>query len=163
MRYRTSPMALILVCCLAISADASPASDVLFRGTKIVLPARDKDAIAAKLGFKLSKDRKGFVDDEGREVSTTVRALELNGDTTPEVLVILGSAALFGAAGSAVVLYVKRRGTYESNLGFPAADVEVLPARTRGYRHLRISGPGFECPVWKWNGRDYTFSHKVKC
>ncbi|MGQ0571596.1 MAG: hypothetical protein ACT4P5_19005, partial [Armatimonadota bacterium] len=93
-----------------------------------------------------------------------VRELNLNADKTPEVLVILGSVALFGNAGSAVSLFVKGpKGRYVANLGFPAADVKVLPTRTKGYQDLIVLGPGFECPVWRWNGSGYDFSHKVKC
>lgn len=158
-------LAVILPCMLASTALASPASDVLFRGAKMSLGLKDREEIARQVGLKLSKDGKHFVDDQGKQLTIEVRELKLNADKTPEVLVIIGgSAALFGLAGSGVQLYVKdRRSRYVQNLGFPAADVKVLPTRTKGYQDLQILGPGFQCPVWRWNGTMYDFSHTVKC
>jgi hypothetical protein len=154
----------VLVCFLALPAYANPASDLLFRGGKASLSTQDKEAIAKLVGLKLSKDQKQFVDDEGRAVQAAARELHLNADKIPEVLVTLGSVALFGNAGSGVQLYIKDpKGRYVMNLGFPAADVKVLPTRTRGYQDLQILGPGFQCPIWRWNGKAYDFSHKVKC
>jgi len=113
----------------------------------------------------LSKDKKSFVDEVGHTLTVEVRELHLNADRIPEVLVIIGgSTFMFGMTGSGVQLYVKdSRGQYISNLGFPAADVKVLPTRKKGYRDLQILGPGFECPVWRWNGSMYDFSHAIKC
>jgi hypothetical protein len=86
-------------------------------------------------------------------------------DALQGVLVIIsGSTALFGSAGSGVQLYVKNsQGRYVQNLGVPAADVKVLTTRTKGYRDLLILGPGFQCPVWRWNGSRYDYSRTVKC
>lgn len=154
-----------LVFVLASVASASPASDLLFKGVKTSLSSQDRESIARQVGLTLSKDKKSFVDETGRTLAVEVRELHLNADRKPEVLVIIsGSAFLFGSAGSGVQLYVKNsQGRYVQNLGFPAADVKVLTARTKGYQDLLILGPGFQCPVWRWNGSSYDYSHTVKC
>jgi hypothetical protein len=158
-------VSVVLVFVLASVASASPASDLLFKGVKTSLSSQDRESIAKQVGLTLSKDRKSFVDDVGRTLTVKVRELHLNADRKPEVLVVIsGSTFLFGSAGSGVQLYVKNsQGRYLSNLGFPAADVKVLTARTKGYRDLLIQGPGFQCPVWRWNRSSYVYSHTVKC
>lgn len=145
--------------------NASPVSDLLFKGVKTSLSSQDKESIAKQVGLRLSKDRKSFVDEVGNTLAVEVRELHLNTDRKLEVLIIVsGSVYLFGNAGSGVQLYVKNsQGRYVQNLGFPAADVTVLQASTKGYRDLMIRGPGFECPVWRWDGKSYVYSHTVKC
>jgi hypothetical protein len=39
---------------------------------------------------------------------------------------------------------------------------DVLATGNQGYPDLLIGGPGFEYPVWRWNGKAYTFSKNVK-
>lgn len=154
-----------LVLSLTSFVDASPVSDLLFKGVKTSLSSQDKESIAKQVGLKLSKDRKSFVDEVGNTLAVEVRELHLNADRKPEVLIIIsGSTFLFGSAESGVQLYVKNsQGRYLRNLGFPAADVKVLTTRTRGYLDLLILGPGFQCPVWRWNGSSYDYSQTVKC
>ncbi len=148
---------------VASSGFASRESDLLFRGVKTSLTPAAQGQIAELVELKVSKDGKSLTDADGNPVGAQVRELHLNADTIAEVLVIL-SGPMYGQAGSAVMLYVKNaRGKYVMNLGFPAADVEIRPTKTRGFSDLTILGPGFECPVWKWNGTEYAFSHNVKC
>jgi len=155
----------VLICLLVSMAYGSPASVLLFRGANTSLRDRDKEAIAKQTGLTLSKDKTSFVDEVGHTLTVVVRELQLNADKIPEVLVIIsGSTFMFGTTGSGVQLYVKdSKRHYVGNLGFPAADVKVLATRTKGYRDLQILGPGFDCPVWRWNGSTYTFSHTIKC
>jgi hypothetical protein len=129
----------VLVCLLASAAHASPAADLLFRGAKTSIGAQDREAIAKHVGLTLSKDKKRFVDEQGQTLSVEVRELYLNADRIPEVFVIVsGSTAMYGI-------------------------VKPLRTRTRGFQDLQILGPGFRCPVWRWNGRQYNFSHAVSC
>lgn len=123
----------VLIFLVASMAHASSASAVLFRG--------------------------------GNKLMVEVRELHLNADRVPEVLVIIsGSTFMFGSTGSGVRLFVKgSNGQYVMNLGFPGADVNVLSTQRKGYRDLQIAGPGFECPVWRWNGSRYDYSHTIKC
>lgn len=155
----------VLIFLVASNAHASPASAVLFRGVKTSLGDRDREAIAKQVGLTLSKDKRSFVDETGNTLRIEVRELHLNADRAPEVLVIIsGSTFMFGSTGSGVQLYVKgSNGRYVMNLGFPGADVKVLSTQKKGYRDLQIAGPGFECPVWRWNGSRYDYSHTIKC
>lgn len=133
----------VLVFVLTSVGYASPASDLLFKGVK-TLSSQDRESIAKQVGLTLSKDKKSFVDETGQPLTVEIRELHLNADRKPEVLVIIsGSAAMFGLAGSGVQLYVKNsKGLYVRNLGFPAADVKVLTTRTKGYRGPADPGSG---------------------
>jgi len=165
MTRSTVGLGAVLVFVLTSVGYASPVSDLLFKGVKTSLSSQDRESIAKQVGLTLSKDKKSFVDETGQPLTVEIRELHLNADRKPEVLVIIcGSAAMFGLAGSGVQLYVKNsKGLYVRNLGFPAADVKILTTRTKGYRDLLILGPGFQCPVWRWNGSSYDYSRTVKC
>ena len=164
MTRSTGGLGPVLVFVLTSVAYANPASDHLFKGAKTSL-SQDRESIAKQVGLTLSKDEKSFVDETGQPLTVEIRELHLNADRKPEVLVIIsGSAAKFGLTGRGVQLYIKNsKGRYVRNLGFPAADVKVLTTRTKGYRDLLILDPGFQCPVWRWNGSSYDYSHTVKC
>ena len=48
------------------------------------------------------------------------------------------------------------------NLGFPGTLPDALSTTNLGYPDLLIGGPGFEFPVWRWNGKVYDFFKQVK-
>jgi hypothetical protein len=35
-----------------------------------------------------------------------------------------------------------------------------MPTKNLGYPDLMIGGPGFEHPVWRWNGKEYNVYKK---
>jgi len=37
-----------------------------------------------------------------------------------------------------------------------------MPTINKGYPDLIIGGPGFEFPIWRWNGKEYAYINKVK-
>lgn len=161
-KYLITALLATLTLSFQSKAIASPASDLLFSGVKTSISQTDKESIAKLLDLTLSKDGKNFVDEAG-VVGVTVQEMNLNNDKTPEIFVSL-SSPLYGMAGSNLVLYIKdASGKYNMNLGFPGAEATPLATKTNGYQDLKIGGPGFECPIWKWNGKEYDFSHKVKC
>ena len=41
------------------------------------------------------------------------------------------------------------------NFGFPGMAPDVLTTASKGYPDLVIGGPGFEFPVFRWNGKVY--------
>ena len=41
------------------------------------------------------------------------------------------------------------------NLGFPGMTPDVLTTSNKGYPDLVVGGPGFEFPVFRWNGKMY--------
>jgi hypothetical protein len=65
--------------------------------------------------------------------------------------------------GSSIIVFIAdKNGTYRMNLGFPGTLPDALSTTNLGYSDLLMGGPGFEYPVWRWNGKEYNFSKKVK-
>ncbi len=155
-------LSLVAVLFFTPQAHATPVADLLFKDSKSTIPVAEKDAIARLTGLTIASDGTSFMDADF-PASAQTREMDLNGDQKPEILLILSGPA-YGMVGSSVQLFIKNaQGQYVQNLGFPAADVKALSTKTQGYQDLEILGPGFECPVWKWNGKEYAHSHQVKC
>ncbi len=117
--------------------------------------------------FWLSKDGKQFTlgDKESAEFpfDVSVFPTDLNKDGKEELFLIFGNTFTSGNTGSNAVAYIRdKTGKYIANLGFPAATPEALTTSNLGYPDLLITGPGFEFPVWRWNGKEYAFYRKQK-
>ena len=145
----------------------SQVASLLFKNTKSNLTVAEKNKIATKLGFVYSgnKDQPFAQDNDSKEYpfGVTVYPTDLNKDGKDEVFVVFGNSYTSGAAGSSVVLFIKNSaGTYSENLGFPGMAPDVLATTSKGYPDLLIGGPGFEFPVWRWNGKNYSHFRTVK-
>lgn len=119
----------------------------------------DQAQIFEMVGLVVDSTGKGFVDETcGQPASTAVSFSDWNHDSTPEVLVISGNTCTSGMAGSSAVLFIKdSAGTYQPNLGFPAASADPQSTLNLGYPDLLIGGPGFCFPIWRWNGTEYEY------
>jgi hypothetical protein len=147
--------------------NTSEGAKFLFSNVKSSLTAVEKNQIYQNLGFRLSKDKKQFVsaEDEGSEFpfSAQVYPADLNKDGREEVFVVFGNSYTSGQAGSSVVLYIRKpTGSYATNLGFPGTAPDLMPTSYKGYPDLFIGGPGFEFPIWRWNGKEYAYLKKIK-
>jgi hypothetical protein len=145
----------------------SEGATLLFSNVKSMLTAADRNQVYKNLGFRLSKDKKQFVsaEDEGSEYpfSAQVYPADLNKDGKEEVFVVFGNTYTSGMTGSSVVLFIKNTtGSYATNLGFPGTPPDLMPTNNKGYPDLLIGGPGFEFPIWRWNGKEYTYFKKIK-
>jgi len=138
----------------------------LFANTKSKLTTAEKNDIYKKTGFLLSADKKQFIQDKDAAdfpFDAFVFTTDLNKDGKEEVFVQFGNSFTSGHTGSSVLLYIKNKaGKYESNLGFPGVELEALATASQGYPDLLIGVPGFEFPVWRWNGKEYDYHRKVK-
>ncbi|MFN2438114.1 MAG: hypothetical protein ABR503_02870 [Chitinophagaceae bacterium] len=84
-------------------------------------------------------------------------------DGKEEIFIVFGNSYTSGQTGSSVVLYIKdKSGNYQPNLGFPGVTPDAMPIKNLGYPDLMIGGPGFEWPIWRWNGKAYNFYKKIK-
>ena len=36
-----------------------------------------------------------------------------------------------------------------------------MPTKNMGFPDLLIGGPGFDFPIWRWNGKEYSFYKKI--
>lgn len=138
----------------------SPVAAALFKGVKSLSTIAEKNFIAQKTGFVLSgnKEQPFALDKESKEYpfSVMVMPTDLNKDGKEEIFIGFGNSYTSGNAGLSVVLYIKNAaGKYEMNLGFPGMVPDVLTTANKGYPDLVIGGPGFDFPVFRWNGKAY--------
>jgi hypothetical protein len=147
------------------SVQLSEGARVLFKDVKTRLSAADKNAIYSKLGFRLSKDKTQFVIEGGEEYPFGVMVFptDMNKDSLEEIFISFGNGFTSGNTGSSVSLFIKNdKKTYKDNLGFPGMLPDALTTSNQGYLDILIGGPGFEFPVWRWNGKTYAHHRMVK-
>lgn len=88
---------------------------------------------------------------------------DMNKDGKDEIFVSFGNTYTSGNTGSSIVVFIKdAKGVYMNHLGFPGMVPDALATASLGYPDLLIGGPGFEYPVWRWNGKEYVFNRQVK-
>lgn len=138
----------------------------LFKDVKTKLTPTEKNTIAGSLGFVLSGNKEiPFAQDKESKdypFGCTVLPTDLNKDGLEEIFVIYGNSFTSGNTGSSVCLFIKAAsGKYKMNLGFPSTVPDALTAGKAGYPDLVMGGPGFEFPVWRWNGREYAYQRKI--
>ncbi len=158
-----------LIASLNVTAQKSlsAGATLLFTNVKSVLAVGEKNEVFKKTGFVLSKDKKQFAfsaDVTSMEYPFDARVLptDLNKDGKEEVFIVFGNSYTSGQAGSNVLLFIKdKAGTYQANFGFSGTAPDILPTGNLGYPDLLIGGPGLEFPVWRWNGKEYTFNRKI--
>lgn len=143
---------------------------ILFKNVKTKLTMADKNAVAAKTGFVLSGDKVlPFASDKDSKeypFGAVVLPTDMNEDGQEEIFISFGNTYTSGMAGSSIALFIKDpkdpKGVYADQLGFPGLVPDALDSIGKGYPDLLIGGPGFEYPVWSWNGKAYVFSRTVK-
>ncbi len=139
---------------------------LFFANTASKLTAAEKNEIFKQTGFQLSRDKNAFImDKESADFpfDAFVYITDLNKDGKEEVFVQYGNSYTSGHTGSSLLLYIKNSaGKYQSHLGFPGVEPETLATANLGYPDLLIGVPGFEFPVWRWNGKVYDYHRKVK-
>ena len=145
--------------------DLLPGARVLFKDVKTAISSTDKNQIYKLLGFGLSKDKKSFViegdsDEPDHLFTATAFPCDLNNDGKEELFVSFGNSYTSGMTGVSIVLFIKGKDKFQSNLGFPGI-AQVLKTRNMNYPDLVIGGPGFEFPIWRWDGKEYQFYRKI--
>jgi len=139
---------------------------LLFKNAQTTLTVTDQNQIATKLGFILSgnKEQPFAQDKESKDYpfGASIYPTDLNKDGKEEIFILFGNTYTSGNTGSSIVLFIKNaNGTYTEHLGFPGTTPDVLATSSQGYPDLLIGGPGFEFPVWRWNGKTYNYYKKV--
>lgn len=152
---------------IAQSPSLNPVATLLFKNLKTKLTTEQKNAIANNLQFVLSgnKDAPFALDMESREFpfAAIVFPADMNNDGEEEIFIAFGNTFTSGHTGSSIILYVPDgAGKYKTQLGFPGTPPDLLETTSKGYNDLLIGGPGFEFPVYRWNGKAYAYYRKVK-
>ena len=139
----------------------SDGATLLFQNVKSKLTAAEKNSIFQKMKLTLSADKKSFVMDD-IPISAFVFPTDMNKDGKEEVFVGLESIALFGDRES-FSLYIKNNsGTYLQQTEIVGGRPVILSTKNSGYPDILIGGPGFEHPVYRWNGTKYTVYKKMR-
>ena len=156
-------VSLLSPACVAQEPPDPPGPALLFAKGNGGLSAAERQLVFEATWLAVDSTGKGFVDQScGQPAGAEVSFSDWNGDGEPEVLVIAGNSCTSGMAGSSAVLFIKdSAGTYQPNLGFPAASAEPQSTSNLGYPDLLIGGPGFCFPLWRWNGTVYDFLKQV--
>ena len=107
--------------------------------------------------FALDKDSKEYT------FAAIVLPADLNKDCKEKVFINFANTYTSGNTGSSIILFIKNAtGVYEMNLGFPGMIPDVLTTINKGYPDLVVGGPGFEFPVFRWNGKIYDNYKTIK-
>jgi hypothetical protein len=159
-------LSLLLLSLFAVAqSDPGEGAQLLFKNSATKLTAAEKSTLYKQLGFLLSADNKQFIaDKDGADFpfEAQVFPTDLNKDGAEEIFIVYGNSYTSGNTGSSVVLFIKNTsGAYQMNLGFPGMAPEALATASKGYPDLVIGGPGFEFPVWRWNGKAYALYKKM--
>jgi len=139
----------------------------LFENVKSKITIDEKNFLAQKLGFILSgnKEQPFALDKDSKDYpfAATILPTDLNKDGKEEIFVSFGNSYTSGNTGISITLFIKNpAGVYEMNLGFPGMVPDVMTTVNKGYPDLVVGGPGFEFPVFRWNGKIYDNYKKIK-
>lgn len=139
---------------------------LLFKNSKSTLSNADKNAIYRNAGFIIAEDKNSFILDKesaDEPFDAEVFIADLNGDLIEEVFIIYGNSFTSGQAGSDVLLFIKtaETGKYLKNFGFPGGVPIIIPAYVNGFPDMFISGPGFTVPIYRWNGKKYSYLNNI--
>ena len=168
---RSALVVLLLAITALAQARPGPRLDrvaaLLFKNVRTRLSVAEKNAIAAKTGFVLTgnKDQPFASSKESMDYpfAAVVMPTDMNKDGQEEIFIFFGNTYTSGMTGSSIALFIKdAQGVYKDQLGFPSTVPDALMETSLGYPDLLIGGPGFEYPVWRWDGKAYVYSHTVK-
>jgi alpha-tubulin suppressor-like RCC1 family protein len=138
---------------------------LLFKQNKSKLSILDKNKAATLIGFKLSKDKKQFIMDAQSAdypFDVFVYPTDINKDGIEELFVLYGNTFTSGNTESNIMLLQKDSyGDWHKYLDFQGTIPWALPTGNLSYPDLVIGGPGFQFPVYRWNGKDYVMARKI--
>lgn len=141
-------------------AASATGANVVAAGAKGPVGLGEKPAIMAAAGFKL---RGGKWIGEAAECDASLDPADIgdiNGDGVAEAIVIENGTFCYGMTGQGIYL-VTRTAPNQWKLLFQESGVPVFRnTRTGGWPDLRLGGPGFCHPLYKWNGKTYVFSRR---
>lgn len=153
----------ILGCAITILAhtqNLSPEAAFLFKGIKCKLSNSEKNLIASSTG-KLSSDKSSLTV-EGTDIDVSVYPVDFNNDGIEEIILIIGSSFLYGNTGQGFSIFVKNKSNQYSSIFDSMGIPQIATISGKQYPDILVAGPGFEYPVYSWNGKNYVITKKVK-
>ncbi|HNP32628.1 MAG TPA: hypothetical protein PKN96_05000 [Flavobacterium sp.] len=144
------------------SQTLTPVATKLFRGSKTKLTVAEKNSIAQKSNLKLSKSNRWSSSDITIS-SASASTIDVNGDGIDEIMIGMSGTDYFGMTGEGFSLFMKdTKGAFKPLFEFQIGIPSLMDTKTNGFFDILIGGPGFEFPVYAWNGKEYFLNRTVK-
>lgn len=142
------------------SADAQPAAAA---APAAEVSAADRTAILTLMNTPA--DASGQVENEcGERVTPKFETVELGGAVGAAVLLVMeggpNAASCYGD-GPGLSLWRRDGANFTNIYSSRGAMLVVMPARGNNARDLVEGGPGFEHPLYMWNGTEYAFARSI--
>ncbi len=151
---------------IRLAQEYQAAVDRLFANTVTALNFMQKVEIFKLTGFKLDPNSDSmfvmyYDSDNEFPFDAYVYNTDFDKDGREEIFISYGNAFTSGRTGSSIMLLIPdHNNKYWENFDFPGLPPECLKSNT-AFPDLLIPGPGFQYPVWKWDGRKYNFNRQV--
>jgi len=140
-------------------------ANLLFSKSNSQLTSAEKIEIFRLSGFELAANGTQFYHSANPEEANTpfdviVHPIDINNDGIEEIGIIYGQLNTKKVMDRSTLLFVRdRSGQFTANLGLPGALI-FININDRVFSDVIISGPGYEFPVYRWNGYAY-LKHKT--
>lgn len=125
----------------------------------------DADTAAILAAMNAAPNARGEVENEcGEFITPKIEPVELGGPVgTAALLVMSGGPNTISCYGDGPGLTLFRRdgAAWSTIYSSRGAFLVVLPGSTNGARDLAEGGPGFEHPLYQWNGTEYAFVRAI--
>jgi hypothetical protein len=125
----------------------------------------EADRGTAMAALDLTPNDEGKVLNEcGDMVTPTIAPAELGGAVGTALLVAIpGGPSLYSCYGDGPDLHLLMRDgdSFREIYAARGRVLIILPQETEGVRDIADGGPGFEFPLWQWNGETYAFAGRT--
>lgn len=127
------------------------------------LTAADRTAMLTAMNTPA--DRSGQVENEcGEKVTPKFESIDLGGQVGATVLLVMeggpNSVSCYGD-GPGLTLFRRNGANWQMIYSSRGAMLVVLPASGANAREIVEGGPGFDHPLYRWNGTEYALARQV--
>lgn len=117
------------------------------------------------MNIKATKDAKQFYINDPSYTDYTftvdVYPLDLNQDGVEDIATVYGHSAITGNGPISTLFIKDSSGHYNPNFGLTYFLFLLPNNRSKDFSDIVLGGPGFEFPIWKWNGKTYVHYSKI--
>lgn len=142
----------------------SKVAAILFKNCISKSSNAEKNEITAIMNFKTTEDNSKFYidDDYYREYPFVVEVypIDINYDGIEEIALVYGHAAISGDNVITTLFIKDNNSHYNANFGFTGSLI-ILANSNKTFPNIAIGGPGFEFPVWYWDGKNYSYHSRI--
>ncbi|MBS1764881.1 MAG: hypothetical protein JSS90_07960 [Bacteroidetes bacterium] len=142
-------------------SDLSMDAQQMFSGVKSTLTDEEKNQVLLLSGLVANKET-GKFQIEGEDAEVQLLPLDLNNDSKEEIFVVTYSMFLYGNTGQGFTLLMKNENNkYASVLSLPGIPELIYDGKS-SMPAIQVGGPGFDFPVYVWNGNKYLLDKHYK-